>query len=120
MAMGAFLKTADNVDGHLSDAAFSAVNSKRVDFLLIDDQGWPRLAIEYHGSGHNLDPKAEGRMAVKRLALEKANIPLVEVPEGTAKLQIIRAINTTLDHPYVPNSQGVSKQGRWICPTAEK
>ena len=57
-----------------------AINSKRVDFLIIDTFGHPAAAVEYHGSGHHRQGgRAAARDAVKRRALEKAGIELVEI-----------------------------------------
>lgn len=97
VSMGAFIRTTANnpKDQKLKDA-FSSYNSKRVDFLLIDRYGKPRLVIEYHGSGHELSGDASERMQVKRLALARAKIPLLEVPERTPKADIVRAISTIL------------------------
>jgi hypothetical protein len=61
--------------------AYRAINSKRVDLLIIDNDGWPRHAIEYQGSGHHLGPAAT-RDAVKKEALRKAGISYVEVMSG--------------------------------------
>lgn len=64
-----------------SDArAFRAINAKRVDILVVEPDGQPRLAIEYQGSGHYRGDAA-ARDAVKREALRKAGIPLLELFE---------------------------------------
>jgi len=54
---------------------------------VIDASGKPKLAIEYHGSGH-YQGNAEDRDAVKRLALKKAGIPLLEISEGATKREV--------------------------------
>ena len=61
--------------------AYAAINSKRVDVMLVDRTGLPRAAIEYQGSGHHLG-SAAARDAVKREALRKAGVAYIEVPEG--------------------------------------
>jgi hypothetical protein len=94
VSMGAFIQV-DSKDKAGRDA-FHSYNSKRVDFLLIDRYGQPALVIEYHGSGHNRSDDAKGRMAVKRLVLERAGIPLLEVAEKTAKADILHAISERL------------------------
>lgn len=58
--------------------AFKSINSKRLDIGIIDKFGNLRLAIEYQGGGH-WQGNARGRDAVKRLALQKAGIPLLEI-----------------------------------------
>ncbi len=57
--------------------AFRSINSKRVDILIVD-QGWPVLAIEYQGGAH-YQGTAAIRDAVKKEALGKAGIGYVEV-----------------------------------------
>ena len=61
------------------DLAFRSVNSKRLDFLIIDRFGQPLLAVEYQGHGH-YQGKAFMRDAVKREAVRKAGIGFLEVP----------------------------------------
>ena len=97
VSMGAFIKTAYDPENREQKAAFSSYNSKRVDFLLVDRYGNPKLVIEYHGSGHDLSDDASERMEVKRRALERAGIPLLEVVANTAKADIIRAISEKLE-----------------------
>ena len=59
--------------------AFHSINSKRLDFLVIDRFGWPVLAVEYQGSGHNISDKAFMRDAAKKEAVRKANIRFLEI-----------------------------------------
>lgn len=92
VSMGAFIKTSYDPEDRLQNAAFSSYNSKRVDFLLIDKVGKPMLVAEYHGTGHDLSDDATGRMDVKRLALARAGIPLVEIPAMTSKADIFDMI----------------------------
>ena len=83
------------IEGH------GATNSKRVDFLIIDSAGYGVLAVEVQGSGHYLGSTAHLRDAVKREALRKAGIALMEITPGmtpgeiaaeaTSKLQAYRA-----------------------------
>jgi len=98
VGMGSFIRTAVyDPDGLEGKAAFNSYNSKRVDFLLIDRYGVPRLAIEYHGSGHYLSGDAEARMRVKRLVLEKAGVPLLELPERMSRSAIVAEISRMLE-----------------------
>ncbi|MGG5818908.1 DUF2726 domain-containing protein [Falsiroseomonas sp. HW251] len=62
-------------------AAFSCINSKRVDLLLVDGDCRPRHAIEYQGPGH-YQGNAVARDAVKREALRRAGIGYHEVLAG--------------------------------------
>ena len=61
------------------DLAFRSINSKRLDFLVIDRSGMPALAVEYQGHGHYQN-RAFMRDAVKREAVRKANIEFLEIP----------------------------------------
>lgn len=60
------------------DAGFRSVNSKRVDFAIVDDGLNPVLIVEYQGAGHNRG-NAEMRDKVKRAAFESAGISLLEI-----------------------------------------
>lgn len=61
------------------DLAFRSINSKRLDFLVIDRSGMPALAVEYQGHGHYQN-RAFMRDAVKREAVRKARIQFLEIP----------------------------------------
>ncbi|ACV75823.1 hypothetical protein Za10_1280 [Zymomonas mobilis subsp. mobilis NCIMB 11163] len=93
VSMGGFIRTTYDPEDPRQKQAFSSYSGKRVDFLLIDRYGLPVMVIEYHGTGHDLSGDADDRMAVKRLALQKASIPLLEIPEKMARLQIMAAIS---------------------------
>jgi hypothetical protein len=69
------------------EEAFRAINSKRVDLLLVDVKGLPLHAIELQGSGHHLGPAAT-RDAIKKEALRKAGIGYVEVMPGDTPAEI--------------------------------
>lgn len=76
VSLGEFLGSEDK------DAYF-AVNSKRVDFALMDDRCQVRHALEYQGTGHHLaGGAAAARDAVKKEALRKAGIGYHEVVAG--------------------------------------
>ena len=61
------------------DLAFRSINSKRLDFLVIDGYGMPVLAVEYQGYGHYND-RTFMHDAVKREAVRKAGIRFLEIP----------------------------------------
>jgi hypothetical protein len=67
--------------------AFRCVNSKRVDILVIDREGLPKLAIEYQGAGH-YQGDAAARDAVKKEALRKAGVAYMEVTPEDSDEQI--------------------------------
>jgi hypothetical protein len=58
--------------------AFAAINSKRVDMLIIARDGHPLAAVKFQGSGHYLGTAA-ARDAVKREALRRAGVDFIEV-----------------------------------------
>jgi len=60
--------------------AFSSINSKRLDFAIIDRTGLLVCAVEYQGSGH-YQGRAFIRDAVKKEALRKAGVPVMEVTQ---------------------------------------
>jgi len=76
VSLGEFVSSPD-------EDAFRCVNSKRVDFALMDSDARVIHAIEYQGSGHHLEGGgAAARDAVKKEALRKAGIGYHEVVAG--------------------------------------
>lgn len=69
------------------EEAYRAINSKRVDLLIVGPDGKPLHAIEFQGSGHHLGPAAT-RDAVKKEALRKAGVGYVEVMPGDTPAEI--------------------------------
>jgi hypothetical protein len=74
VSLGEFLASAD-------EAAYRCINSKRVDFALMDASAQVRHALEYQGSGHH-QGSAAARDAVKKEALRKAGIGYHEIVAG--------------------------------------
>ncbi|MFN4038597.1 MAG: DUF2726 domain-containing protein [Erythrobacter sp.] len=72
--------------------AYLAVNSKRVDFALMDDKCCVRHTLEYQGKGHHLGNSAAARDAVKREALRKAGIGYHEIVAGHTTPSELRAL----------------------------
>ena len=85
VSLGEFLASPD-------DDAFRAVNSKRVDFALMDDRCRVVHALEYQGSGHHAGDCAAARDAVKKEALRKAGIGYHEVVAGHTTPSELRAL----------------------------
>jgi hypothetical protein len=82
--------------------AFSCINSKRVDLLLVDADCRPRLAIEYQGAGH-YQSDAAARDAVKREALRRAGIGFYEVVAGrTTPSDLKRLIEKMVSRAATP------------------
>jgi hypothetical protein len=63
------------------ERARASINAKRLDFAVFDRYGFLLLGIEYQGTGHH-HAESFMRDAVKREALRKAGVPLLEVPAG--------------------------------------
>lgn len=77
--------------------AYSCINSKRVDFLLMDDDCQPRHAIEYQGDGHH-QGTAAARDAVKKEALRRAGIGYHEILAGhTTPAELRQLIDKLVD-----------------------
>ena len=67
--------------------AYLAINSKRVDLLIIDAECRPLHAVEFQGKGHH-QGTAAARDAVKKEALRRAGIGYVEVVSGDTPAQV--------------------------------
>jgi hypothetical protein len=96
--------------------AFQAINSKRVDILVIDRFGWPVLAVEYQGNGH-YQGTAAARDAVKKEALRKAGVRYIEFNTTDTDDQIRsrlrehlaskgRSTNAPANHPAAATPSG--------------
>ena len=85
VSLGEFLASPDK-------DAFLAVNSKRVDFALMDEHCRVVHALEYQGSGHHTGSCAAARDAVKKEALRKAGIGYHEVVAGHTTPSELRAL----------------------------
>ena len=94
VSLGEFLTSAD------TDAYF-AVNSKRVDFALMDEKCRVVHALEYQGSGHH-QGSAAARDAVKKEALRKAGIGYHEIVAGHTTPKELRQLVEKL----VPSAVG--------------
>ena len=72
--------------------AYSAINSKRVDLLVVSRSGDPIAAIEYQGHGH-YQGTAAARDAVKKEALRKAGVRYIEVTPESGTEEMVRVIS---------------------------
>jgi len=82
--------------------AFSCINAKRVDLLLVDGNCQPRHAIEYQGGAHH-QGAAAARDAVKKEALRRAGIGYFEVVAGqTTPSDLKRLVEKLVDKPELP------------------
>lgn len=96
VSLGEFISSTDK-------DAYGCVNSKRVDFALMDPDARVIHAIEYQGSGHHLEGgTAAARDAVKKEALRKAGIGYHEVVAGHTTAGELKRLVEKL----VPGGQG--------------
>jgi len=92
VSLGEILRCKDAV-------AYSCINSKRVDLLLMDENCQPRHAIEYQGGAHH-QQTAAARDAVKKEALRRAGIGYHEVVSGqTTPSELKRLVEKLVDRP---------------------
>jgi len=84
VSLGEILRTKDKT-------AYSCINSKRVDLLLVDEHCHPRHVVEYQGVGHH-QGTAAARDAVKKEALRRAGIGYHEVVAGHTKPSDLRRL----------------------------
>ena len=85
VSLGEFLTSPDK-------DAFFAINSKRVDFALMDEKCCVVHALEYQGSGHHTGSSAAARDAVKKEALRKTGIGYHEIVAGHTTPSELRAL----------------------------
>lgn len=79
--------------------AYSCINSKRVDLLLVDENCLPRHAVEYQGHAHH-QAAAAARDAVKKEALRRAGISYHEIVGGqTTPSELRRLVEKLVDKP---------------------
>lgn len=72
--------------------AYAAINSKRVDLLVVDAASQPIAAIEYQGSGH-YKGSAPARDAVKKEALRRAGVRWIEITPEHRPPDLVREID---------------------------
>ncbi|MDR9806886.1 DUF2726 domain-containing protein [Rhizobium hidalgonense] len=94
VSLGEILRSTD-VD------AYSCINSKRADLLLVDDHCRPRHVIEYQGGAHH-QGTAAARDAVKKEALRRAGVGYHEVVAGqTTPSELRQLVEKLVDKPIV-------------------
>jgi hypothetical protein len=92
VSLGEVLRCKDTV-------AYSCINSKRVDLLLVDENCQPRHVVEYQGGAHH-QGNAAARDAVKKEALRRAGISYHEVVAGqTTPSELRRLVERLVDKP---------------------
>jgi hypothetical protein len=78
--------------------AFSSINSKRVDILIMNAFGEPVAAFEYQGGGHH-QGSAAARDAIKREALRRAGVYFVEVLDNHSPDEIAQLVRRIFRDP---------------------
>ncbi|UUR08246.1 DUF2726 domain-containing protein [Sphingomonas glaciei] len=86
--------------------AFNTINAKRVDFLLVDADQRPRVAIEYQGQGHH-QGAAAARDAVKKEALRRAGVGYGEVFAGDGPAELAQVVARVMAGAGVERTFGV-------------
>lgn len=85
--------------------AYSCINSKRVDLLLVDENCRPRHVLEYQGYAHH-QGTAAARDAVKKEALRRAGISYHEIVGGhTTPSELKRLVERLVRGPLPPASE---------------
>ncbi|RVD68635.1 MAG: DUF2726 domain-containing protein [Mesorhizobium sp.] len=79
--------------------AYSCINSKRVDLLIVDENCQPRHVLEYQGRAHH-QGTAAARDAVKKEALRRAGIGYHEIVGGhTTPSDLRLLVEKLVDRP---------------------
>lgn len=94
-SLGELIKPDADFHSVSGKAAYRAVMAKRLDFGIVDKNGYLVAAIEYQGSGH-YQQKAFVRDAVKREALRKAGIDLIEIKKGELPSDLDRRVRKSI------------------------
>jgi hypothetical protein len=96
-ALGEVIESADR-------EAHRAINSKRADVLVIDQGGFPVLAIEVHGKGHYRGDAA-GRDAIKREALRRAGVGWLEIMDYHTEADVAGMVREALGRTVPARAQ---------------
>ena len=82
--------------------AFWAINAKRVDLLIVDEDCRPLHAVEFQGTGHHGSAETAARDAIKKEALRRAGIGYVEVVSGHTPAEVRDMIRKLTPKPASP------------------
>ena len=93
--------------------AYSAINSKRVDLLIVSRSGDPIAAIEYQGHGH-YQGTAAARDAVKKEALRKAGVRYIAVTPESGTEDMAREIS------QIEQAERLSPILPYVMPTGKR
>lgn len=96
--------------------AFWAINAKRVDLLIIDQDCRPLHAIEFQGTGHHGSSETAARDAVKKEALRRAGIGYIEVLSGDTPAELRDTIRKLVGHKP-PQAKAIPRPGQALSGT---
>lgn len=92
-----------------AEEALGAIVAKRLDFAIVDRRGMIACAVEYQGEGH-WQNHAAMRDAVKREALRKAGVRVVEVHPGDSEEAVRASILALLSGPVEAERSGTCRR----------
>ncbi len=110
-ALGEVIRPTGDAGRTALDAAYASINSKRLDFAIIDRFGHLKIAIEYQGGGH-YGTGAFLRDAVKREAVRRAGVAYIEVQKGDTPKLVKDRILAVLAPERAPGSPPPKPGGR--------
>jgi hypothetical protein len=90
VSLGEVIKTSSHYEWK-GNRAHQSINSKRCDLLITDGRGKPRTVIEFQGSGHYQSNAVE-RDLVKKIAVERAEMNYVEIPDRMSRAEMVKVI----------------------------
>ena len=70
---------------------------KRFDFLIVDGEHKPVVAIEYQGRGHHVGTTSDAKDKLKRLACERVRLPLIIINDGETPHSYSKRVKDVLD-----------------------
>ncbi len=94
--LGEIIRSDPSAPEIIREDAFAAINSKRVDMVVINGFGDAMLAVEVQGSGHYLGKTAFMRDAVKREALRCAGVGFLEIAPSADRAEMEAQIRAQL------------------------
>jgi hypothetical protein len=94
VSLGEIIKTSSHYEWK-SGQAHKSINSKRCDLLIANSRGKPMAVIEFQGSGH-YQGNALDRDLVKKIAVERAGMLHIEIPDRLGQHQVAQLISEAL------------------------
>lgn len=95
-SLGEVLRTGRPASDAAARKAYAVINCKRLDIAIIDRAGYLALAIEVQGTGHYQQASTFIRDAVKKEALRRAGVDLLEVMPDWETAKITQEVSQRL------------------------